>query len=178
MKEPSSPTDGSQSRAVVVTENAQDVVNVDLDRWGCLAEAVLRAEGESGELTLTFVDAADIIDLKIEHFGDAGEHPSDVLSFPLDIDAMEGDDVPRLLGDVVICPEVADLQASTHAGTFDDEIALLVVHGILHILGFDHQSDADRHEMQLREREHLINRFWHGEVPEGFSFDHRSEVRS
>ena len=63
MKEPSSPTDGSQSHAVVVTENAQDVVHVDLDRWGRLAEAVLRAEGESGELTLTFVDAADIIEL-------------------------------------------------------------------------------------------------------------------
>jgi probable rRNA maturation factor len=178
MKEPSSPTDGSRSHAVVVTENAQDVINVDLDRWGRLAEAVLRAEGESGELTLTFVDAAVIIDLKIEYFGDAGEHPTDVLSFPLDVDAMEGDDVPRLLGDVVICPEVANLQASTHAGTFDDEIALLVVHGILHILGSDHESDADRHEMQLREREHLIYQFWHGEVPEGFSFAHRSEVRS
>ena len=178
MKEPSSPTDGSRSRAGVVTENAQDVVDVDLDQWGRLAEAVLRAEGESGELTLTFVDAADIIDLKIEHFGDEGEHPTDVLSFPLDIDATEGDDVPRLLGDVVICPAVASLQASTHAGTFDDEIALLVVHGILHILGFDHESDADRHAMQSREREHLINEFWHGEVPAGFSFDHRSEVRS
>ena len=151
MKEPSSPTDGSQSHAVVVTENAQDVVNVDLDRWGRLARPFC-ARGESGELTLTFVDAADIIDLKIEHFGDAGEHPTDVLSFPLDVDVREGDDVPRLLGDVVICPEVADLQASTHAGTFDDEIALLVVHGILHILGFDHESDAERHEMQLRER--------------------------
>ena len=178
MKEPSSPTDGSQSHAVVVTENAQDIVKVDLDRWGHLAEAVLRAEGESGELTLTFVDAADIIDLKLEHFGDAGKHPTDVLSFPLDVDVSESDDVPRLIGDVVICPEVANLQATTHAGTFDDEIALLVVHGILHILGFDHESDADRHEMQLREREHLINHFWHSEVPEGFSFDHRAEVRS
>ena len=176
MKEPSSPTDGDQLQAAVVTENAQGVVDIDLDRWGALAEDVLRAEGASGELTLTFVDIDDIIELKVEHFGDLGEHPTDVLSFPID-DAGPGvDGVPRLLGDVVVCPEVAMGQASAHAGTFDDEIALLVVHGILHILGFDHASESERTEMQARERQHLMNCFWQGEMPKGFSFDHRSEV--
>ena len=178
MKEPSSPTDGNQLQAVVVTEDAQHVVEVDLDRWGALAEEVLRAEGASGELTLTFVDIADIVELKVEHFGDAGEHPTDVLSFPIDDDDLGIDGVPRLLGDVVVCPEVAMGQASTHAGTLDDELALLVVHGVLHILGFDHATESEQAEMQAHEREHLVKYFWRGDMPEGFSFDHRAEVGS
>ena len=54
------------------------------------------------------------------------------------------DDLPLLLGDVVICPAVAAGNAPDHAGTFDDELALLVVHGILHVLGLDHADDAER----------------------------------
>ena len=178
MKEPSSPTDGHRTDVVVVTENAQDDVEVDVDRWGALARDVLIAEAASGELTLTFVGVADILELKVEHFGDAGEHPTDVLAFPLDEGLAIVDGVPQLLGDGVVCPEVALQQASSHAGTFDDEIALLVVHGILHILGFDHASEFEQSAMQAREREHLMNYFWHGEVPDGFSFDHRTGVDS
>lgn len=178
MKEPSSPTDGDRDQVVVVTENAQDVVDIDLDRWGRLAQEVLRAEEVTGELTLTFVDVADIVELKVEHFGGAGDYPTDVLSFPLDDGAPAADGIPQLLGDVVICPEVAMNQATSHAGSFDDEVALLVVHGILHILGFDHATKSEQMEMQDRERTHLMNCFWRGEVPDGFSFDHRSEVGS
>ena len=50
-------------------------------------------------------------------------------------------DLPLLLGDVVICPAVAKRQSPTHAGNLEDELALLVVHGILHVLGFDHDKD-------------------------------------
>ncbi len=64
-------------------------------------------------------------------------------------------DMPLLLGDVVICPAVAARQAPEHAGTIDDELALLVVHGILHVLGHDHADDAERVAMQARERELL-----------------------
>ena len=65
------------------------------------------------------------------------------------------DDLPLLLGDVVICPAVAARNAPEHAGSFDDEIALLVVHGILHLLGLDHADDDERDAMQDRERELL-----------------------
>ncbi len=65
-----------------------------------------------------------------------------MLSFPIDGDELTGhdlvDDVPRLLGDVVICPAVAAANAPEHAGSYDDEIALLLVHGVLHLLGMDH----------------------------------------
>jgi probable rRNA maturation factor len=68
-------------------------------------------------------------------------------------------DFPVLLGDVVICPEVAATNAPGHAGTLDDELALLVVHGILHLLGMDHDGDADRRAMQARERS-LLAEWW------------------
>ena len=70
-----------------------------------------------------------------------------------------------------ICPAVAAAQASGHAGTLDDELALLVVHGVLHVLGHDHASDAERARMQARERELLERHHWHGPAPTGFRQD-------
>ena len=122
-------------------QGAADAVAVDTARWSALATAVLAAEGAAGELTLTFVDRDEIAALNAEHLGETG--PTDVLSFPLDT---AGDapspGVPVLLGDVVVCPAVAADQAPAHAGTLDDELALLVVHGVLHVLGHDHAEPA------------------------------------
>jgi len=64
-----------------------------------------------------------------------------------------------LLGDVVCCPAVAARNAVDHGVTFDDEIALLVVHGILHLLGMDHQVDGEAERMELREQQ-LLSRFY------------------
>ena len=58
--------------------------------------------------------------------------------------------MPRLLGDVVICPRVAARNAPEHAGDYDDEIALLLVHGVLHLFGMDHADDDERLTMQTR----------------------------
>ena len=68
---------------VVIGADEQDAVAIDVARWVALAEAVLTAEGQWGELTLTFVDAAEIAALNVEHMGVDG--PTDVLSFPLDV---------------------------------------------------------------------------------------------
>ena len=141
---------------------------IDTDRWAELAEAVLRAEGAQGELTVTFVDTADIAELNAEHMGKDG--PTDVLSFPLD-DGEPVPGVPALLGDV-ICPEVASAQYADHAGTFDDEIALLVVHGILHVLGHDHAEPDEAEIMRARELELLTALHWHGTAPAGFRQTH------
>ena len=142
---------------------------VDVDRWAALAEAVLDAQGASGELTVTFVDLDDIAELNAEHMGKDG--PTDVLSFPLDDgDSIPG--VPALLGDVVICPDVALAQYADHAGTFDDEIALLVVHGILHVLGHDHAEPDEAEIMRARELELLVGLHWHGPPPGGFRLTH------
>jgi len=59
------------------------------------------------------------------------------------------------LGDIVICPAVAFRNAPEHAGTYDDELALLVVHGLLHLMGMDHDEDDEAEEMETKERELL-----------------------
>jgi probable rRNA maturation factor len=140
---------------------------VDGPRWSALAERVLAAEGVEGEVevSILFVDEAHIAELNREFMGHEG--PTDVLSFPLDGVADAGtsgltpplaqhppdlDDQPLLLGDVVVCPVVAERQAPEHAGSYDDEVALLVVHGLLHLLGHDHAADDERAAMQSRER--------------------------
>ena len=153
---------------VVVADERSDGdspnLTIDLDRWHRLAIDVL-VEGEiTGELTLTFVDRDDIAELNAEHMGKQG--PTDVLSFPMDDEPVDG--VPTLLGDVVISPSVAAEQFADHAGTIDDELALLVVHGVLHVLGHDHAEPSETAVMRARELE-LLERFhWHGPAPAGF----------
>ena len=96
--------------------------------------------------------------------------PTDVLSFPMDDEPVPG--VPTLLGDIVICPAVAIDQFETHAGTLDDELALLVVHGVLHVLGHDHAEPAETATMRGRELA-LLERFhWNGPAPDGFRQSH------
>lgn len=178
MSEPSSPTDVVRCGAVaVVVENVQGEVDVDHVRWAKLAADALNALDAVGELTLTFVDREEIIDLKVTHFGDVGEHPTDVLSFPLDELSSSANGLPVLLGDVVICPSVAAEQAFDHAGTFDDEMALLVVHGVLHILGHDHVEPADTALMQAQELALLESLHWSHGAPSGFAERHREGAR-
>lgn len=79
------------------------------------------------------------------------------------------DDMPMLLGDLVVCPTYAGKNAAgrkseLHDGTMDDELALLVVHGLLHLLGFDHMNDAEAEEMEAREQVHLAKHHRNGEL--------------
>lgn len=163
MGDPVSPTG-----VAVIVSDEQDAVPVDAARWSALAGAVLAAEGRTGELTLTFVDAAEMADLNREHMGVAG--PTDVLSFPLD--AADAPDpragIPVLLGDVVVCPAIAAANAPEHAGTLDDELALLVVHGVLHVLGHDHAEPEETTRMRAAELDHLKRLHWRGPAPAAF----------
>jgi probable rRNA maturation factor len=155
----------------VVGADDQDAIEVDVERWVDLARAVLDTEGRTGELSLTFVDPDEISTLNAEHLGHDG--PTDVLSFPLDDDPEATPlGVPVLLGDVVICPAVADEQASAHAGTLDDELALLVVHGVLHVLGHDHADPPGTAAMRARELTLLEQHHWRGPAPDGFRQEH------
>lgn len=176
MGDPPSPQ-GVVAGPTVVVDDAQDDLAVDADRWGRLAEKVLVDLGLGGELTLTFVDRAEITALKVEHFGDSGEHPTDVLAFP--IDAVAPDTIaagPILLGDVVVCPAVAAEQCVGHAGTVDDELALLVVHGILHVSGLDHDDPETTVAMRARELDLLERHHWGGPAPAAFRQGHDDEI--
>ena len=78
--------------------------------------------------------------------------PTDVLAFPMDeLDDARGrddhDPSPALLGDIVICPEVAAAQAKSVGHSLDDEMHVLCAHGVLHLLGYDHGDPAEEQEM-------------------------------
>ncbi|NNN01889.1 MAG: rRNA maturation RNase YbeY [Acidimicrobiaceae bacterium] len=148
---------------------------IDLERFVALANGVLVDEGVKGlaEVSLIFADAATIAALNQQFMGKSG--PTDVLSFPIDFedeptgrvpDAGGGGpgepppfEIPQLIGDIVICPSVAARNAVEHECTFDDEIALLVVHGVLHLLGWDHVVDEEAERMEARERELLARHY-------------------
>jgi probable rRNA maturation factor len=103
-----------------------------------LAQRTLSAEGAGPvELSVSLVDAEEMSGLHQRFLGEPGA--TDVLSFTMDEDG--------LLGDVVICPQVAASQ-SEDAGA---ELRLLLVHGILHLLGYDHQEEPERREMWERQ---------------------------
>lgn len=170
----------------VFCSDEQSGSTIDLARWRQLAISALLHEGVHGacELSVFFVDEPTMADLNKEHMGKVG--PTDVLAFPLDAADMieqqgpgaltrgparphpDNDDVPTLLGDVVLCPVVAERQAPTHAGTFDDEVALLLVHGILHVLGFDHHDEETKTVMRARELAILTEHHWAGPAPVEF----------
>ena len=153
----------------------QHDVPVDVMRWVSLARLVVNEEKVPGtsELSLLFVDRTTIAELNEKFLGGTG--PTDVLAFPMDDDLVlpgrqpeqggrgpgapsEGGEPPTLIGDVVVCPAVAQAQAPDHDATLDDELALLVVHGVLHLLNYDHADPREEAMMQQRERE-LLARF-------------------
>jgi probable rRNA maturation factor len=109
-----------------------------------LARTTLAAEGVArSELSVSFVTTEEMADLHRTYLDEEG--PTDVLSFPLEESNEE--DV-RILGDVVIAPAVA---AANHPQDPPAELRLLLVHGILHLLGHDHEDEADRAEMWAKQ---------------------------
>jgi probable rRNA maturation factor len=154
-------------------------VEVDVPRWVRLAHLVLDEErvrdryGPSSELSLLFVDEATMAELNERWLGSSG--PTDVLAFPLDEELAPGGrqpdqggrgpgaptdpgDPPTQLGDVVVCAAYAQRQARERGNGFDDELALLVVHGVLHLLDYDHAEPEETAVMRRREQE-LLERF-------------------
>jgi len=122
-------------------------LEVPADRLVALARHVLeeRRVPADMELSLLFVDAATIAELNQEHLGKTG--PTDVLAFPIDEPGESPPNAPAILGDVVVCPEVAYEQAQRAGHGGQDELELLTVHGILHLLGMDHADPAEEREM-------------------------------
>ena len=167
--------------------NEQRDVEVDVSRWIALARLVLDSErvaaryGTDVEMALMFVDEPTIAELNARFLG--GDGPTDVLSFPLDEELppagrqpdqggrgpgspAEATEPPALLGDVIVCPSVAVRQAREHGVSADDEIALLVVHGVLHLLDYDHVEPDETAAMRRREQE-LLARFRDGGTAAG-----------
>ena len=158
----------------VFAADEQQVHQIDVARWAGLARQVLQARGVKGEteVSLLFVDEDAIAALNEQFLGKTG--PTDVLSFPIEDEPGPTGRSPdfggsgpgssaehgllTLLGDVVICPVVAARNAVEHEVSFEDEVALLVVHGLLHLLGMDHENEAEAVRMEAVEQQ-LLTRF-------------------
>ena len=96
------------------------------------------------DLGITLVDEDEITKLHIQWMNLPG--PTDVLSFPMDeLKPFSASDGPGIIGDIVICPQFAAKQAINHSA--EDEISLLTVHGVLHLLGFDHVEEEEHKVM-------------------------------
>jgi probable rRNA maturation factor len=130
----------------------RDPEPLDLAAFERLAEFVLDREDVPAhvELSLALVDVDEMTELNEGYRGVRG--PTDVLSFECDDPCPVENDQPVTLGDVVIAPEVAEQQAAELGHTVEHELNLLLVHGILHLLGYDHDSDEDAAVMQAREQ--------------------------
>lgn len=134
---------------------------VDPEHLRQLAEAVLFAEGfpPEAEVSITLVEDDEMAAWNSRALGQPG--PTDVLSFPVEtllpgkVPDSVADGPPILIGDVVIAPDYVRRQADQYGVGADDEIALMVAHGILHLLGYDHEEDVDAALMEKRERDIL-----------------------
>jgi probable rRNA maturation factor len=126
-----------------------------------LAQLVLREEGYSDdvEVTLIFVSESEMAAYNARFLDRSG--PTDVLAFPVEelmpgvVPDTDPHGPPLMLGDVIIAPGYVRQQAESNGVGFEDEMALMVTHGILHLLGYDHVEDEEAERMEGRERELL-----------------------
>ncbi len=135
--------------------------DVATDAIASFASDTLIREGvdASALLSIVFVDIEVMASMNADHMGKRG--PTDVLSFPIE-DATPGippkhsvGGPPLVLGDIFISSDVVKENAEGFGVSFDDELYLMVCHGVLHILGWDHQTDSEAEAMEAREAGHL-----------------------
>jgi probable rRNA maturation factor len=136
-------------------------IAVDTAAMRKLAESVLEAEGcpPESEVSLILVDEAEMASYNRRFLKRSG--PTDVISLPIE-DLAPGRPPravpagpPPMLGDLILAPSYIRAGAEERRVDFDDELALLVVHGLLHLLGYDHAVKSDAEAMETRERQLL-----------------------
>ena len=140
----------------VNNESGLEVDEAAIQRLATFALDQMHVHPEA-ELAIVFVDEAAMEQLHVQWMDEPG--PTDVLSFPMDELRPGTEDRPTpagLLGDIVVCPQVAAEQAVTAGHSTLEEILLLTAHGILHLLGFDHAEPDEEREMFGLQRDILI----------------------
>jgi len=140
----------------ILINNNQDVL-VDDELLLKVARTALACEHveDDVELSIALVDEDEIRGLNAHYRGK--DSVTDVLSFETEEEEPGTSEYPHLLGDVVICPSAAARQAEEYGQTFEQEMALLLTHGILHLLGYDHQDDTEAKIMEGHEKEILAD---------------------
>lgn len=135
--------------------NNETEYDVDLQDVSALADSVLKAMylHPETEVSVVFIDEEAMSALHVEWMDLEG--PTDVMSFPMDELRPGSASVPGengILGDIVICPTVAEAQAKAGGHSTHDEILLLTTHGLLHLMGFDHMEPDEKTEMFTLQR--------------------------
>lgn len=143
----------------MIEVNNETDVSIDEAEFAALGGFVLQRMhvAPDAELAILFVDEAAMEDLHLKWMDEPG--PTDVLSFPMDELRPGTPDTPTpagLLGDIVVCPAVAVRQARKAGHSTQEEMLLLVTHGILHLLGYDHAEPEDEQEMFALQRTLLL----------------------
>lgn len=138
--------------------NNETDYDVDLKDVNALAESVMQAMflHPETEVSIVFIDEDAMSSLHVEWMDLEG--PTDVMSFPMDELRPGTAGAPGengILGDIVICPSVAEAQAKAGGHSTHDEILLLSTHGLLHLMGFDHMEPAEKEEMFALQRKLL-----------------------
>ena len=135
---------------MVEVVNRQRQKKIILDPWRALARKTLNAVGKGeASATIAFVSDAKIRDLNRRFRG--VDRVTDVLSFPT-----SESETPDDLGDIAVSVERAEVQAKENGLTFDKEVAQLILHGLLHLCGYDHETDnGEMNRLELRVRRQL-----------------------
>lgn len=132
--------------------------SVDLLQRMLLFSAKKEKVPKEAEVSVTFVNNQEIQEINRNYRGK--DTPTDVISFAL-LDPVEGEvdiigeNIPLMLGDIVISIEKAKKQAEDYNHSFDRELSFLAIHGFLHLLGYDHMKDSDEKEMFEKQDEIL-----------------------
>ena len=140
---------------LLIENKTDEEIKFDIDLEKTVAE-VLKTEGleDNYEVSITFVDRKEIHNLNKEFRG--VDRPTDVLSFPLDDEILiPNEDI--MLGDIVICLDVAKDQAIEFGHSLRREVMYLTCHSTLHLLGYDHMEEDEKREMRTREKEVMKN---------------------
>jgi rRNA maturation RNase YbeY len=142
---------------VIYFQNEVKGSGIDVRRLKSVARALLREVNEGGSaLSLSLVGDKRIQELNLEHRGK--DKPTDVLSFPLyepgdpSASSGQGHMPERLLGDVVISVDTARRQAAEYEAPLQNEVYRLLIHGLLHVMGHDHEEPDERAAMEAEER--------------------------
>lgn len=128
----------------------------DEDRIKRIAAYALQKLGvhPDSELSISLVEESEMETLHLQWMDEPG--PTDVLSFPMDeIRPNSASTGPGVLGDIVLCPEFAAKQAKEAGNSLQEELELLTVHGVLHLLGFDHRESEEKRIMFSLQEEYL-----------------------
>ena len=183
----------------VAINNEVDQTILDDQEVERLVQAVLQGEGciDPSEVTVSFVDEdaihelnrtyrgidrpTDVLSFNIddpdEWYGDEEADPDEDLSDEGDADDEPWDDEPFMVGDVILCPSVVEAQAPGFGNAVADEMRLLLVHGCLHLMGYDHEVPSEAEEMEALERVYLagFSSVPASEVNVGPTVDHAAE---